>query len=145
MVYHLQTHELPTDLKNLYRCSRRMGFKDNTEAATVDGFLRTLKQYRASVRHSFHDLVSRKRIGGANEQIREAALILNRNLNEGEALEVLSQSGFNDPRTALHQVKLLRDAQSFAHSPSKMRNLLANLLPSPWTRCLSPIQTALSY
>jgi [glutamine synthetase] adenylyltransferase / [glutamine synthetase]-adenylyl-L-tyrosine phosphorylase len=129
MVYHFQTHELPTDPEELYRCARRMGFKDKTEAATVDGFLKTLKQHRASVRRSFHDLVSRKRIGGANEQMREAALILNRNLNEAEALEVLSESGFNDPRTAFHQVRLLRDAQSFAHSPSKMRNLLANLLP----------------
>jgi glutamate-ammonia-ligase adenylyltransferase len=129
MVYHLQTHELPIEPEELYRCARRMGFKAKTEAATVDRFLRTLNQHRASVRRSFHDLVSRKRISGANEQMREAALILNRNLAEAEALEVLSQSGFSDPRTALNQVKLLRDAQSFAHSPSKMRNLLANLLP----------------
>jgi len=129
MVYHFQTHELPTEPEELYRCARRMGFKAKTEAATVDRFLRTLKQHRASVRQSFHELVSRKRISGANEQMREAALILNRNLDKAEALDVLGQSGFNDPRTALHQVKLLRDAQSFSHSPSKMRNLLANLLP----------------
>jgi glutamate-ammonia-ligase adenylyltransferase len=147
MVHHFQTHELPSESVELYRCARRMDFKANTEAATVDLFLTTLKQHRAGVRRSFHDLVSRKRIGGANEQMREAALILNRNLNEVEALEVLSQSGFNDPRTALHQVKLLRDAQSFAHSPSKMRNLLANLLPPLLaTLRLSPDpDTGLSY
>jgi len=147
MVYHFQTHELPSEPVELYRCARRMDFKANTEAATVDLFLTTLKQHRAGVRRSFHELVSRKRIGGANEQMREAALILNRNLNEVEALEVLSQYGFNDPRTALHQVKLLRDAQSFAHSPSKMRNLLANLLPPLLaTLRLSPDpDTGLSY
>jgi glutamate-ammonia-ligase adenylyltransferase len=130
MVYHFQTHELPTEPEELYRCARRMGFKAKTKAGTVDGFLRTLKKHRASVRRSFNDLVSRQRIGRANEQKREAALILNKHLDEAEALEVLSPCGFNDPRTALHQVRLLRDAQSFAHSPSKMRNLLANLLPS---------------
>jgi len=147
MVYHFQTHELPTEPDELYRCAHRMGFKDRTEAATVDRFLRTLKQHRASVRHAFQDLVSRKRIGSANEQMREAALILNRNLDDAEALELLSQSGFNDPRTALHQVKLLRDARSFAHSPSKMRNLLANLLPPLLaTLRLSPDpDTGLSY
>lgn len=147
MVYHFQTHELPTEPEELYRCARRMGFKDATEAATVERFLRTLKQHRASVRHSFLDLVSRKRIGGANDQLREATLILNKSLDETEALEVLSQCGFSDPRTALHQVRLLRYAQSFAHSPSKMRNLLANLLPSLLaTLRLSPDpDTGLSY
>jgi glutamate-ammonia-ligase adenylyltransferase len=147
MVHHFQTHELPTELEELYRCARRMGFKAKTAAATVDRFLSTLNQHRAAVRRSFHDLVSRKRISGANEQMREAALILNRNLDEAEALDVLAQSGFNDPRTALHQVKLLRDAQSFAHSPSKMRNLLANLLPPLLaTLRLSPDpDTGLSY
>lgn len=129
MVYHFQTHELPTEPAELYKCARRMGFKAKTEAVTVDQFLAAFQAHRSAVQQSFQNLIALKRTGSAGKQIREAALILSRNLTEAEALEMLSKPGFEDPRTALHQVRLLRDAPSFAHSPSKMRNLLANLLP----------------
>ena len=129
MVYHFQTHELPTEPAELYKCARRMGFKAKTEPATVDQFLAAFHAHRATVEQSFQNLIALKRTGSAGEQMREAALILSRSLTEAEALEILSKPGFEDPRTALHQVMLLRDAPSFAHSPSKMRNLLANLLP----------------
>jgi [glutamine synthetase] adenylyltransferase / [glutamine synthetase]-adenylyl-L-tyrosine phosphorylase len=129
MVYHLQTHELPTDPTELYKCARRMGYRASTEAATVELFLAEFHQHRSAVERSFQNLIALKRTGPAGEQMREASLILNRNLIEADALEIISRPGFEDPRTALHQVVLLRDAPSFAHSPSKMRNLLANLLP----------------
>ena len=147
MVYHFQTHELPTEPEELYKCARRMGFKAKTEAATVDQFLAAFHAHRSAVEQCFQNLIALKRTAGAGEQIREAALILSKSLTEAEALEILSKPGFEDPRTALHQVMLLRDAPSFAHSPSKMRNLLANLLPPLLgTLQLSPDpDTGLSY
>ena len=130
MVYHFQTHELPTDPEELYKCARRMGFKAKTQAATVDQFLAAFQMHRTVVQQHFQNLISFRRDGSVGEQMREAALILNKSLSEAEALEILAKPGFEDLRTALHQVVLLRDAPSFAHSPSKMRNLLANLMPS---------------
>lgn len=130
MVYHFQTHELPTDADELYKCARRMGFKAKTPAATVEQFLAAFQAHRATVQQHFQNLISLRRGLGGSEQMREAALILNKNLSEAEALEILSKPGFDDVRTALHQVALLRDAPSFSHSPSKMRNLLANLMPA---------------
>ena len=147
MVYHLQTHELPTEPAELHKCARRMGFKGKSEESTVDLFLTAFHGHRSVVEQSFQSLIGLRRTGIADGQMREAALILDRTLTEAEALEILSKPGFEDPRTALHQVLLLRDAPSFAHSPSKMRNLLANLLP-PLLRALqlSPDpDTGLSY
>jgi [glutamine synthetase] adenylyltransferase / [glutamine synthetase]-adenylyl-L-tyrosine phosphorylase len=147
MVYHFQTHELPTAPEELYKCARRMGFKAKTHAATVDQFLATFQMHRTVVQQHFQNLISLRRDGSMSKQMREAALILNKNLSEAEALEILSKPGFDDLRTALHQIVLLRDAPSFAHSPSRMRNLLANLMPSLLdTLRLSPDpDTGLSY
>src|SRR5262249_54933943 len=78
----------------------------------------------------FQNLIGLKRVGVSDVQLREAALILNKNLKEEDAFELLAKRGFEDLRTAFHQIVLLRDAPSFSHSPSKMRNLLANLLPA---------------
>jgi glutamate-ammonia-ligase adenylyltransferase len=130
MVYHFQTHELPTTREELYKCARRMGFRSKTENAAIDQFLGVFQSHRDTVQKHFQNLIAFKRHSGVGGHMREAALILNKNLSEAEALEILSKPGFDDLRTALHQVVLLRDAPSFAHSPSKMRNLLANLMPS---------------
>ncbi len=129
MVYHFQTHELPSDPGELYKCSRRMGFQGKTPESTIGQFLGAFEAHRGAVQRNFQNLITFRHAGSAGTKLREASLVLNKNLSEAEGLEILAKPGFDDSRSALHQVVLLRDAPSFAHSPSKMRNLLANLLP----------------
>jgi len=129
MVFHFQTHELPSDPEELYRCARRMGFAKKSFSVTIDQFTKTYKKHTARVSHIFQNLIGFRRVGASEAQLHEAALILNKNLKQEEAFALLARRGFGDLRTAFHQIVLLRDAPSFAHSPSKMRNLLANLLP----------------
>ncbi|MFN8005635.1 MAG: bifunctional [glutamate--ammonia ligase]-adenylyl-L-tyrosine phosphorylase/[glutamate--ammonia-ligase] adenylyltransferase [Terriglobia bacterium] len=130
MVNEFQAHELPEDEEELYKCARRMGFKSKTQAETIKSFLKKFDSHTAHVQDRFQKLISHKRHQRSGDQIREAFLILNKNLSKDEALEILAKPGFEDLQTAYHHVCLLRDAPSFAHSPAKMRNLLANLMPS---------------
>jgi glutamate-ammonia-ligase adenylyltransferase len=130
MVFDFQTHELPSDNEELYRCARRMGFVGKSVSETINQFSNTYKMHTFHVNQVFQNLIGLKHVGPSETQGLEPALILNRNLKEEEALRLLSKYGFQDLRTAFHQIVLLRDAPSFAHSPSRMRNLLANLLPS---------------
>ena len=130
MVFDVQTHELPPEPEELYKCARRMGFAGKSVSETVAQFSKTYGKHTTHVSHIFQNLVGSKRLGPSDSHFQEAALILNRNLKEEEAFALLSKHGFSDLRTAFHQIVLLRDAPSFAHSPSRMRNLLANLLPS---------------
>ena len=129
MVFHFQTHELPTTPDELYKCARRLGIQGNSMSETLDQFSRTYQKHTTQVSRIFQNLIALKRDGASAGQLREASLALNKNLTENEAFAILSKHGFEDLKTAFHQIVLLRDAPSFAHSPSKMRNLLANLLP----------------
>ena len=129
MVFHFQTHELPEKEEDLYKCARRMGIAGSTDAETVDRFRQTYARHTALVHGMFEDLVAWRRGGAAGVEIREAALVLHPGLAEQEAHQMLAARGFSDLRTAYHQITLLRDAPSFAHAPSRMRNLLANLMP----------------
>ncbi|MDE2665624.1 MAG: bifunctional [glutamate--ammonia ligase]-adenylyl-L-tyrosine phosphorylase/[glutamate--ammonia-ligase] adenylyltransferase [Acidobacteriota bacterium] len=138
MVFHFQTHELPEKEEDLYKCARRMGIAGSTDAETVDRFRQTYARHTALVHGMFEDLVAWRRGGAAGVEIREAALVLHPGLAEQEAHRMLAARGFSDLRTAYHQITLLRDAPSFAHAPSRMRNLLANLMP----RLLSELQSS---
>jgi glutamate-ammonia-ligase adenylyltransferase len=129
LVFHLQTHELPDSAEELYRCARRMGFQERSVEDTLDRFRRTYQQHTANVNRIFQNLVTSQRRAASGDYVNEAALVLNKNLPEREVFPILSRHGFRDLRSAFHQIVLLRDAPSFAHSPSKMRNLLANLMP----------------
>lgn len=147
MVFHFQTHELPTEEEKLHKCARRLGIQGSSVAETVDQFLRIYQSHTSNVSRIFQNLIGLKREGTSRVEWREASLVLNRNLTEEEAFGILAKHGFKDLKTAFHQIVLLRDAPSFAHSPSKMRNLLANLMP-PLLETLSASpdpDTGLSY
>ncbi len=130
MVFHFQTHELPEKEEDLYKCARRMGIRGGNVSQTLDALRQTYARHTAHVHRMFGDLVAWRRRGTAGVEMREAALVLNPGLPEEDAHAILSAHGFADLRTAHHQIALLRDAPSFSHAPSKMRNLLANLLPA---------------
>jgi glutamate-ammonia-ligase adenylyltransferase len=130
MVQHLQTHELPTSPGELYKCARRMGFSEKTPQETIRRLERQFQTHARNVSRIFNDLILMKRTGTGRGGMREAALVMNKQLTESEAFAVLRLYRFSDLKSAWHQIGLLRDAPAFSHSPSKMRNLLANLLPS---------------
>jgi glutamate-ammonia-ligase adenylyltransferase len=130
MVLHLQTHELPSSPEELYKCARRMGLTGSAEKETVDKLKRLYQGHVRKVSRIFQDLIRFKRQGVARGQMREAALVMNKNLSETGAFTLLQPYRFRDLKSAWHQLGLLRDAPAFSHSPSKMRNLLANLLTS---------------
>lgn len=130
MVQHLQTHELPSSPEELYKCARRMGYEGKTEREVIDKLRRQYKAHVRNVSRIFQDLIGMKRQGTSRGEMREAVLIMNKNLPEAEAFALLKPYGFADLKSAFHHLCLLRDAPSFSHSPSKMRNLLANLAPA---------------
>ncbi len=130
MVHHLQTHELPASSGELYKCARRMGFSGKTPKETIGQLERQFKTHVRNVSRMFNDLILMKRTGTSRGGMREAALVMNKQMPESEAFAVMRLYRFSDLKSAWHQIGLLRDAPAFSHSPSKIRNLLANLLPS---------------
>ncbi len=130
MVFHLQTHELPESRDDLYKCARRMGINGESVDAVLEQFHKIYRSHTANVSRMFQNLITLQRDNTLGSSLREAALVLNKHLPETEAFPLLARHGFKDLKSAYHQIVLLREAPSFAHSPSKMRNLLANLLPS---------------
>ena len=129
MVQHFQTHELPSSPGELYKCARRMGLSGKNEKETIGLLERQYKKHMRAVSRIFNDLILMKRAGTGRNGMRESVLIMNKQLPEAEAFERLRPYRFSDLKSAWHQIGLLRDAPAFSHSPSKMRNLLANLLP----------------
>jgi glutamate-ammonia-ligase adenylyltransferase len=130
MVFHLQTHELPDNPEELFKCARRMGFQRHSIEQTLKQFRKAFQGHTANVSRIFQNLVTFQRRGSSGDKHGETALVLNKSLNEEEAFSVLARHGFHDLRSSFHHIVLLRDAPSFAHSPSRMRNLLANLMPA---------------
>jgi len=138
MVFHLQTHELPHNPDELFKCARRMGFQGRSIEQTLKQFRKAYQRHTANVSRIFQNLVTFQRRGSPGDKHGETALVLNKSLNEEEAFSVLARHGFRDLRSSFHHIALLRDAPSFAHSPSRMRNLLANLMPA-LLRCFEQI------
>ena len=94
-----------------------------------DRFQLELQLHRQSVHSIFSDLFA----GKTRVEEGIAANIhrfVNHNMNDAQVREWLTAMGFEDAPKSLHILCLLRDAPAFGHSPSKMRNLLANVLTS---------------
>jgi len=53
---------------------------------------------------------------------------LNKQMDESVARDWLASLAFQDPAQSVHNLTLLRDAPAFGHSPTRMKNLLSNVL-----------------
>ena len=120
IVDYRQTHTLPDDPEELMRCARRMKMP-------YGEFVDALEAHRGAVRDTFDDLFS----GGAEAEEDLATLVhrfVSGAMDEVSGKEWLSELGFEDVRQAHDILVSLRDAPAFGHSPTRMKNLLANVL-----------------
>ncbi|MGH9339881.1 MAG: DUF294 nucleotidyltransferase-like domain-containing protein, partial [Acidobacteriota bacterium] len=118
LVQDQQTHLLPLDEAEVERCARRMGL------ASVENFRQTLDLHNQNVRRIFDSLFDTKEKTGGLEE-----LALNLRLTRDDALEILVSRGVQCPDQVWEGIKMLQEVSAFPHSPSRMRNLVANLLP----------------
>jgi glutamate-ammonia-ligase adenylyltransferase len=137
LVHDVQTHSLPLEREEMLRCARRMGYRP-TEMETDEDLLKRfhsdLQQHNQGVREIFHGLFEEAKGNGRLEEV-----VLNPSLDSEAAIERLVSCQVTAPQEVLEGIQILRDAPSFPHSPSRIRNLLANLVPhlikySTWAR-----------
>ena len=127
LVHDLQTHRLPRDPGKLLRLARRLGFGAVTGGPAArpetDAFQEELEGRKDQVQRIFESLFGQDPTQRGLER-----LVLNPDMSRDEALEILRANGIRD-REVLEGIAVLEKAPSFPHSPSRMRNLLANLVP----------------
>ena len=127
LVHDLQNHRLPRDPGKLLRLARRLGFGAGTDGPAAepgtDEFLEELERRKDQVRRIFESLFGQDPTQRGLER-----LVLNPDMSREEALGILRANGIREPEV-LDGIAVLEKAPSFPHSPSRMRNLLANLAP----------------
>ena len=127
LVYDLQTHALPDDEIELARCARRMGYQDSEEDAAprraLEVFLHDLEHQRQAVHQIFSSLFESEKPIGLQE------VVLNSQMGRQEAIAKIEAEGVVQAAEFYEGVVLLQQAPSFPHSPGRIRNLLANLVP----------------
>ncbi len=132
LVSYLQTQSLPEEDSEMLFCARRMGYRFESEGNWKTGKTAIVKIFRADlarvttgVNQIFASLLQ-----GESSHSELADILLDRNISDSTALEKISKAHSpRDPEGVLEGVHILSSAQAFPHSPQKMRNLLANLLP----------------
>ncbi len=126
LVHDLQTHALPDGEVELRKCARRMGF------ASLREFESALAGHRRSVSGFYRRLFSE-----SSDEPPPQQAILRPGIDSEEAVRRLGEAGAFQPNNLYEGIRLLADAKAFPHSPARLRNLLANLIPE-FTR-LSPL------
>jgi glutamate-ammonia-ligase adenylyltransferase len=128
LVNDLQTHTLPESDQDLARCAKRMGYRgkpdDPARGTPLLWFRQELEAYSQSVRLAYDSLFAGNEANPGLEEI-----VLNRELSREEVLEKLRAAGVANPEEFYSGLQVLEEAPAYPHSPSRMRNLLANLLP----------------
>lgn len=124
LVHDLQTHSLPEEERERRLCARRMGYRDRPGEDALEQFNRQLEEHHRQVRQIFDSLFESGTPGGKLED-----LVLNPATEPAEALARLKSQGLTQPEAFLEGLQMLQEAPAFPHSPSRLRNLLANLLP----------------
>ncbi|MFH1964694.1 MAG: hypothetical protein ABIJ42_04055 [Acidobacteriota bacterium] len=132
LVSYLQTQSLPQEDSELLFCARRMGYRSEKQddpaeakAVIVDIFNTDLNRITTGVNRIFASLLQ-----GESIHSELADILLDKEISESAAQEKINKSyAPRNPEGVLEGVRILGNARAFPHSPQKMRNLLANLLP----------------
>ncbi len=127
LVHDQQTQTLPEDSDELARVARRMGFV--SAASSVEALSRELERHTAAVRRIFSSLFANHDQGGVRD------LVLNAALEDEAAKTLLRSEGIGAADEALAALRAIQRAPAFPHAPTRMRNLLANLLPALLEQC----------
>ncbi len=128
LVNDLQTHTLPESDQDLARCAKRMGYRgkpeDPARSTPLLWFRQELEAYAQSVRSAYDSLFATDDSNPGLEEI-----VLNNELTKEEVLEKLTAFGVRNAEEFYSGLQSLQEAPAYPHSPSRMRNLLANLMP----------------
>lgn len=127
LVHDVQTHNLPEEDEELLLCARRMGYRAPADAdrlGPLTHFRRDLQAHSKNVRRIFNSLFE-----DATSERGLEELVLNPAITDEEALIRLSARGVREASGLLEGIRMLQQAPSFPHSPTRLRNLLANLTP----------------
>lgn len=139
LVHDVQTHSLPQERDELLRCARRMGYRrigDESDDDILNRFYSDLRRHNRNVREIFDGLFEDATDSRGLEEI-----VLSPSMGKKEAIRRLRSHQIAMPEQVFEGIKMLREAPAFPHSPSRIRNLLANLVPHliNWTaRARSP-------
>ena len=120
IVHQLQTHILPGEPRELRQCAGRMRM-------SLQSFQAALDAHRHTVHQTFQDLFA----GRSRSEDRTPNFVhrfVSGTLDEESLRRWLGSVGFEDVTQTHHHLCLLRDAPRFGHSPTRMKNLLANVL-----------------
>ncbi len=128
LVHDQQTQTLPQDSDELERVARRMGYGGRGLSGR-DAFERDLQIHSGAVHKIFSSLFADPDLGGIRD------LALNPSLDAGEADRLLTEQGIRDTQEVQRVLREIQAAPAFPHAPTRMRNLLANLLPQLLMQC----------
>lgn len=128
LVNDLQTHTLPRNDAELERCARRLGYRgkpgDPERHSPLAWFAAELEHRTSAVHEVFESLFEEVRPGQGLEEI-----ALSSDMDQAEAVDRLRSAGCKQPGDLYEAFRELAESPAFPHSPSRVRNLLANLLP----------------
>ncbi|MFZ0429454.1 MAG: DUF294 nucleotidyltransferase-like domain-containing protein, partial [Acidobacteriota bacterium] len=131
LVHDLQTHSLPKTEQELVHCARRMGYREQDaspedgDAQVLEHFRRDLKSHTAKVHQIYSSLFT-----DPTEERDLGELALNPSLSDEEGIGRLRARQVPHPAEIWEGIQLLAAAPAFPYSPSRIRNLLANLVPT---------------
>ena len=114
----LQVQSLPQQDRARLRLSRLLGFTQ------IDQFEDELKEHGNRIHSVFRSLFDARQEG----ELRD--LVLNPGLKKNAAREILSKAGIDDGDTVFSALRGLAEASAYPVSASKMRTLLARVLPN---------------
>ncbi len=125
LVEDRQTHTLPTEKGRLQHTARLMSDALGSEdPASADHLQKAIDRQRKNVRDIFEGLFQEQRLAEGPEE-----LVLNPELRGKSAVAWLQEKSVPHPEKVWRGLEILLDAPAYPHSPSRIRNLLANLVP----------------
>lgn len=111
LVHDLQTHTLPQEREELFRCARRMGYgikPKETEDVVLKTFFADLRRHNQGVRAIFHGLFEEAEATRGLEE-----LVLNPSMGAAEAVDRLRSFQVRSPEEVLEGIQVLRKPQPF--------------------------------
>ncbi len=119
-----QTHLLPEDGVRRWRLARSMGFAD------WDTFFSALEQHRRRVQSHFDKVFTAPQTDGQEEEDEQLLLSVWRGqIMEEGAREVLRESGFDEPDSALKMLGDFRDSRSRRNMETRGQQRMDQLMP----------------
>ncbi|HSR67131.1 MAG TPA: DUF294 nucleotidyltransferase-like domain-containing protein [Acidobacteriota bacterium] len=123
-----QTHTLPEDARQLEVLSRLMRLaphQDEGEQQERPTLQSEMRRHSSNVRQIFESLFEDKHLPEGFEE-----LLLNPDLRGEEGVDWLKRKEVEKPEVIQNGLQMLASAPAFPESPSRLRNLVANLAPA---------------